>query len=68
MARAKAEERSWLRQLARHVLVDLGELLADPLVVLSAPGQLKAETETDGWIVELGRVKGLSGTLAFRLR
>jgi 5-methylcytosine-specific restriction endonuclease McrA len=64
----KVSERDWLLQLARAVSVDLRSAVADPLIILYRPSDLRSEVQnTGGWSVQMGRVKGISGALAIWL-
>lgn len=64
MADASQGARRWVKSLAVAVRHELERSLADQLVVLLPVRQLSVtESDTDGWYVDLGRVRGVRGSL-----
>ena len=64
MANTSASARRWLKNFAVKVHEELHDMLTDPLIVLMPLRRLKVEeSDTDGWLVELGHIRGVKGSL-----
>lgn len=64
MTTTSASASRWLKTFAVKVHEELQDTVADPLIVLLPLRRLKVEeSDTDGWFVTLGHIRGIRGRL-----